>query len=110
MTADKDFDAALSIDPENWDARFTKAVAMTYWPVSLNKGQETVDQFNTLIQQQEKQAPQPQFAQAYDWLGQEYTKLGQADLAQQTWQRGAELYPDNQALQKRLGSAPPAQQ
>jgi tetratricopeptide (TPR) repeat protein len=106
MTADADFETALNLDPSNWDARFTKAVAMTYWPDTLNKGGEVIQEFDTLIQQQEQQAPQPQFAQTYEWLGKQYQKAGQPDAAQQVWQQGLALYPDNQSLQGLL--APPA--
>ena len=42
--------------------RFMKAVAMSYWPPMLNKGDEVIQNFQTLIQQQETQTPQPQFA------------------------------------------------
>ena len=105
MTADADFETALNLDPSNWEARYTKAVAMTYWPASLNKGDEVIQQFNTLIEQQEQQAPQPQFAQTYEWLGKQYQKAGQADAAMQVWQRGAALYPDNQSLQRPAGGA-----
>jgi tetratricopeptide (TPR) repeat protein len=105
MEADRAFDTALSADPANWDARYSKAMAMTYWPANLNKGPEIIDQFNTLIQQQEKEAPQPQFAESYDLLGQQYAKAGQPDLAQEAWQRGAALYPDNPALQSKLAPA-----
>jgi tetratricopeptide (TPR) repeat protein len=109
MNADADFETALNLDPSNWDARYTKAVAMSYWPANLNKGDEVIQQFNTLIEQQEQQAPQPQFAQAYEWLGKQYRKAGQPDAAQQVWQRGASLYPDNQSLQSLL-TAPAASQ
>jgi tetratricopeptide (TPR) repeat protein len=105
MTADADFETALNLDPSNWDARFTKAVGMSYWPANLNKGDEVIQQFNTLIQQQEQQAPQPQFAQTYEWLGKQYQKAGQADQALQVWQRGAALYPDNPSLQSLLAAA-----
>src|SRR5581483_7927227 len=81
MQADRDFESALSIDPNNWEARFTRSVAMTFWPADLNKGQEIVNNFNALIQQQEQQPPQPQFAATYDWLGRQSEKMGQADLA-----------------------------
>jgi hypothetical protein len=110
MTADADFETALNLDPSNWDARYTKAVAMSYWPAGLNKGDEVIQQFNMLIQQQEQQAPQPQFAQTYEWLGKQYQKAGQPDLAQQVWQRGAALYPDNQSLQNLLAAPPAAPQ
>jgi len=105
MSADKSFETALNLDPANWDARFTKAVAMTYWPSDLNKGPEIVDNFNTLIAQQEKQAPEPQFAGTYDWLGKQYMQSGQADLARQAWERGAALFPNNQELQNHLAAA-----
>jgi tetratricopeptide (TPR) repeat protein len=110
MNADMDFDTALNLDPSNWEARFTKAVAMTYWPENLNKGPEVIDQFNTLIAQQEQQPPQPQYAAAYEWLGKQYQKTGQTASAQQVWQRGAALYPDNQRLQNLLAASASAQQ
>jgi tetratricopeptide (TPR) repeat protein len=106
MQADKLFDTALSLDPSNWEARFTKAVAMSYWPPMLNKGDEVIQNFQTLIQQQEAQTPQPQFADTYAWLGDQYQKAGRADDARAVWQRGAALFPSDQKLQTKLASAP----
>jgi tetratricopeptide (TPR) repeat protein len=105
MKADQTFDAALNVDPSNWDARFNKAVGMSYWPPELNKTQEVFQQFQTLIQQQEAEPPQPQFALSYVWLGNQYQKAGYPDEATQTWQRGAALFPDNSQLRKKLASA-----
>jgi hypothetical protein len=102
MKADLAFDEALKTDPNNWEARFTKAVALSYWPPQLNKGQEVIDHFTQLINQQEAQAPQPQFAQTYVWLGDQYQKAGNADYARQIWERGAALYPNDATLPKRL--------
>ena len=107
MQADKAFDNALNLDPSNWEARFTKAVALTYWPASMNKGEEVVGHFQTLIQQQESQAPQPQFAETYLWLGDQYQKAGQSEDARAAWQRGAGLFPEHAGLKSRL--APPQQ-
>jgi len=106
MQADKMFDTALSLDPSNWDARFMKAVAMSYWPPMLNKGDEVIQHFQTLIQQQETQAPQPQFAETYAWLGDQYQKAGRADDAKTVWQRGATLFPADEKLRTKLASAP----
>jgi tetratricopeptide (TPR) repeat protein len=106
MQADKLFDTALSLDPSNWEARFTKAVAMSYWPPMLNKGDEVIQNFQTLIQQQETQTPQPQFADTYAWLGDQYQKAGRADDARAVWQRGAALFPADGKLQTKLASAP----
>ena len=102
MKADKTLEAALNLDPSNWEARFIKAVGMSYWPANLNKSGEVVEQFLKLIQQQEGQPKEPQFAQPYLWLGKEYEKAGQAEYAAQVWQRGAALFPDNKELQNKL--------
>jgi tetratricopeptide (TPR) repeat protein len=106
MQADKVFDTALSLDPSNWEARFTKAVALSYWPPMLNKGEEVIQHFQTLIQQQELQAPQPQFASTYVWLGEQYQKAGRNDEARTIWQRGAALFPGQEQLKNKLASAP----
>ena len=105
MQADKMFDTALGLDVSNWDARFMKAVAMSYWPPMLNKGDEVIQHFQTLIQQQETQAPQPQFAETYAWLGDQYQKAGRADDAKAVWQRGASLFPADEKLRTKLTSA-----
>jgi hypothetical protein len=105
MQADKVFDTALAIDPANWEARFTKALAMSYWPASLNKGEEIVQHFQTLIQQQEAQAPQPQFAETYSWLGEQYRRSGQNEQARAVWERGLSLFPSHEGLKSKL-SAP----
>lgn len=105
MKADQTFDAALSLDSSHWEARFMKAVGMSYWPAQMNKGPEVIERFTSLIQDQERQTPQPQFAQPYIRLGEEYRKAGQLDLAQQVWQRGASFYPENPDLQRKLASA-----
>jgi tetratricopeptide (TPR) repeat protein len=104
MQADKVFDTALSLDASNWEARFTKAVGMSYWPPVLNKGEEVIQQFQTLIQQQEAQAPQSHFANTYAWLGEQYQKSGRTDDARAVWRRGAALFPADETLRARLAS------
>jgi hypothetical protein len=105
MQADKQFDTALSLDPSNWEGRFMKAVAMSYWPPMLNKGEEVIQHFQTLIQQQEAQTPQPHFADTYAWLGDQYQKAGRGDDAKAAWQRGAALFPADEKLRTKLASA-----
>lgn len=58
MKADQVFDAALNLDANNWEARFTKAFAMSFWPTQMNQGNEGMQHFVTLIEQQESQTPQ----------------------------------------------------
>jgi cytochrome c-type biogenesis protein CcmH/NrfG len=106
MQADKMFDTALGLDTSNWEARFMKAVAMSYWPPMLNKGDEVIQHFQTLIQQQEALTPQPQFADSYAWLGDQYQKAGRAEDAKTVWQRGAALFPADEKLRTKLASKP----
>ena len=105
MQADKLFDSALSLDPSNWEARFTKAMALSYWPATMGKGEEVIQHFQTLIQQQETQPPQPQYAETYLWLGNQYEKAGRTDEAQAIWERGARLFPQNENLTGKLVTA-----
>lgn len=102
LKADLSFDAALELDPANWEAGFSKAMAMSYWPAEMNKRTEVIERFNQLIRQQEEATPQPHFAQTYVWLGDQYQKAGRADYAGEVWRRGTVLFPSDQALQKKL--------
>jgi tetratricopeptide (TPR) repeat protein len=109
LKADQSFDAALNLDASNWDAGFWKAAAMSYWPPQLGKGQEVVERFAELIKQQETQAPQPQFAQTYVLLGEQYQKQGYPDYAKQIWERGASFFPNNSQLLEKLTPTQPQQ-
>jgi lipoprotein NlpI len=104
MQADKLFDTALNLDTHNWEARFNKALALSYWPATMGKADEVIDHFTTLIQQQEAQPQQSHFADSYMWLGDQYKKAGRLDDARSVWQRGAYLFPADQKLADRLGA------
>jgi tetratricopeptide (TPR) repeat protein len=100
--ADKTFDAALALDPQRWDARFTKAVALSNWPAFLGKQSLAIQQFETLVEQQSHQPKEPHFAQTHLFLGNMYLQMGQKDKAMATWQSGLAQYPDNHELQAQI--------
>jgi tetratricopeptide (TPR) repeat protein len=102
MQADQSFNAALKIDPSNWEAQFVKASALSGWPVELNKGPEVIQQLSSLIDQQETMPSQPQFAQSYVMLGNEYLKIGQPVKAAATWQLGLTKFPNDPTLLKKI--------
>lgn len=106
LKADQSFDAALKLDPNDWEAGFYKAAALARWPDNLNKGAEVVQRFSDLIQLQETLPPRPEFAATYVLLGEQYQKAGQADNARQVWLRGASLFPTSPSLQAKLAPAP----
>jgi tetratricopeptide (TPR) repeat protein len=106
MQADQLLDTALTVDPSNLEAQFDKVSAMAHWPLELNQGPKVLEQFQNLIQEQESQSSQPQFALSYLRLGDFYQRTGDANNAMQVWQRGAALFPKNPDLQNRLSTTP----
>jgi TolA-binding protein len=49
---------------------------------------------------------QPAFAQTYVVLGNEYQKMGKSDEAMATWQLGAQKFPGDPTLQKKISGQP----
>ena len=101
LQADQSFNTALGLDPANWEAQFFKAAALSRWPPEMNKGPEVIQQLSNLIDQQEAMPPQPQFAQTYVLLGDQYKKTGQSDYAVHTWRLGLAKFPGDSTLQGR---------
>jgi tetratricopeptide (TPR) repeat protein len=103
MKADGAFDAALALDDHHWDARFSKAVSLSFWPPMFGKQAEAINHFGTLIAQQEAGPPKPGHAQTYMWLGNLYLQQGKNDLAKQTYEQGLAKFPQDPGLLKQLG-------
>jgi len=101
MQADQSFNAALKIDPQNWEANFVKAASMYYWPPDATRDNDVVQRLSGLIDQQETLTPNPAFMQTYVVLGNEYQKIGQPDKALATWQLGLTKFPGDSTLQKK---------
>ncbi|MBI3819880.1 MAG: hypothetical protein HY286_14380 [Planctomycetes bacterium] len=103
MKADAMFDKALEIDPNHWGSRFSKAISLAFWPPIFGKQNEAISQFETLRKQQEESgSSKPEFAQTYQFLGNLYQQQGKNDLAQQTWQKGSQLFPNDEGLKAKL--------
>lgn len=99
--ADKAFDRALELDPEHWDARFEKAIALSNWPAFLGKQGEAARQFELLREQQERSPQQEEHARTYFFLGNLYEQMGEREKAAATWARGLTLFPDDAQLRAR---------
>lgn len=96
--ADAALDDALKADPEHWEARFTKATALSFWPPVFGKQASAIQEFETLVTQQQSQTPNPQHASTHLLLGNMYHQTGQTAKALETWKTGLELFPDNADL------------
>jgi tetratricopeptide (TPR) repeat protein len=105
--ADRAFDAALAIDDHHWEARFSKAVSYSFWPPALGMQNKAIAQFEVLIEQQQSQPPQPQFADTYRFLGTMYQQTGNPQKALQVWQQGLALFPGDEDLKNQVALAQP---
>lgn len=100
--ADAAFDAALEIDDHHWGARFQKAIALSFWPAFMGRRPESIQNFETLIQQQEAGPLRPEGAMTYLFLGNMYAEAGDAEKARATWERGSRYHPDSADLKARM--------
>ena len=103
--ADKVFDQALALNPEHWEARFTKAVSLSFWPPALGKQAEAIKNFETLVEQQERGSQQSYHSETYIFLGNLYQQSGKGDKAVETWKRGYSRFPDSSELKKQIDLA-----
>ena len=106
MQADQSFNAALKIDPANWEAQFVKYSTRFYWPAEPTRDNEAAQKLASLIDQQEALPQQPHFAQTYVALGNQYQKIGKPDFAQATWRLGLTKFPNDPTLLKKLAAQP----
>jgi tetratricopeptide (TPR) repeat protein len=108
LQADQNFNAALTLEPTNWEAQFEKAATLAHWPQALGKGPEVLDRLSTLVAQQEASttpAP-PEFALTYALLGEQYRAAGQPEKATQIVQQGLARFPLSTTLQNAAAHAP----
>ena len=100
--ADRSFDAALELDERHWDARFTKAVSLSFWPPVFGKQGEAIQNFEILVAQQTGGPGEPRFAQTHLLLGNLYTQVGNQEKALAAWETGLALFPGDEELAKQL--------
>jgi len=95
-------EAALKIDPENWDAQYMKGMNLSQWPAFLGRQPEAIKTFEKLIEQQERGAPNPRYTQTYYQLGNTYRAAGNLEKARKVFARGLELYPEDKQLKEQI--------
>lgn len=99
------YDHVLNLEPENWEARFSKAISYSHWPAITGKPAQAVKQFEQLVKQQETKGDlRPEYATTYSMLGNLYLQQGKTELAKQVVEKGISLFPQNGELAKQLDS------
>lgn len=105
MKADGQYDKALAVNDQHWDARFSKAINYSFLPPLFGKQGKAIENFEILMKQQEDQPREGRFAKTYLLLGNIFSSQGKPEKAQQIWGRGAALHPDHMELASRLRGA-----
>ena len=100
--ADAAFDRVLTLDENHWDARFHKAVALSFWPPIFGKQSESIHQFEILVSQQETETLVPRHVRTHLLLGNMYQQMGDPEKAVAAWKRGLELFPGDPDLAAQL--------
>jgi tetratricopeptide (TPR) repeat protein len=93
------FDKALEIDPQNWTARFSRAMSNSQAPAFLGRQKTAIADFEKLIEQQ-KLAPQSKdHAHTYFFLSNLQEGAGHAERAAQVRAEARALFPDDPRFQ-----------
>jgi tetratricopeptide (TPR) repeat protein len=69
----------------------------------FGKQAEAINNFETLVAQQESLPSKPEFAQTYLWLGNLYLQQGKNDQAKEAYAKGLAKFPGDEDLLKQLG-------
>ncbi|HSJ24906.1 MAG TPA: TonB-dependent receptor [Longimicrobiales bacterium] len=103
--AEAQLQAALAVEPEHWNARFTLAMLLKNMPAMLGRGPDATREFERLIAHQPRDDVAPQHALPFVHLGDLHTASGRSAAAVQTWRRGLALLPTHPELRARLEAA-----
>jgi tetratricopeptide (TPR) repeat protein len=69
----------------------------------FGKQAEAIQNFETLVAQQENGPLKPEYAQTYLWLGNLYMQQGKGDQAKAAYEKGLAKFPGDEELLKQLG-------
>lgn len=103
--AEAQWGKVLELEPEHWEARYSRAFSWSQWPPFLGKGPAAIKEFEKLVDQQRGMTPEPQQANVYLQLSQLYRSQGNVERANETLRTGLERHPDAAALRDALDAA-----
>lgn len=94
------FTAALEIE-ESWLGLYSRGNSYMYWPTIFGRTPKGIADLEKAIAMSVAN-PKPFHGRAYAALGDGYWRLGDRDKMREIWKKGAELFPDDAPLAKRL--------
>tara|TARA_R110002126_G_scaffold28337_5_gene94179 strand:+ start:2500 stop:3294 length:795 start_codon:yes stop_codon:yes gene_type:complete len=96
MTA---FDKALDLDPQNWTARFSRAMTNSSAPAFLGLQKDAIADFETLLSQQRESPLSDDHAHTFFFLSNLHDGSGNGVRASEIRAEGATLFPGDERFQ-----------
>jgi tetratricopeptide (TPR) repeat protein len=100
--ADAEYLEAIRLDPASWEAHYSRAFSLSWWPEQLGMLPEAIRSFERALELQAGSAAQPRYADTYAQLGRLYTRAAKADKAVAVLSEGLRVFPGNEELKKQL--------
>jgi len=95
MEAMSEFNTALDIDPQNWTARFSRAMSNSNAPAFLGLQTVAIKDFETLVEQQKASPASKDHAHTYFFLSNLHQGSGNTERANAVRAEARELFPDD---------------
>lgn len=92
----------LKRDPENWDARYMRAVGISHSQRTPQGRATAIREFEALIAMQEARSAEPRFAETYGELAKVYVAEKDLASARAALENGLARFPDAKALREQL--------
>ena len=96
----------LERDPDNWDARYMRAVGISHSQRTPQGRANAISAFESLIAIQQGQTGQARFAKTYGQLAGVYLQEKDTAKARAAITAGLSRYPDSEELREMLESLP----
>lgn len=94
------FNTALELDPQNWVARFSRAMSNSAAPAFLGRQAVAIKDFETLLEQQKGAAPSPDHAHTYFFLANLQAGSGNTKRAAEVRAEARALFPDDKRFRE----------
>lgn len=96
-----EFTKALDLQPD-WIAYYTRGVSYLFWPRIFKRAAQGVADLEAAMKLQKADRRHGYHVKAYIALGDGYWKIDEPDKARSVWKEGLKVFPDSEALRKRL--------
>ncbi|MEM7204487.1 MAG: tetratricopeptide repeat protein [Planctomycetota bacterium] len=103
--AEAQWQAVATANPDHWDAHYTLAYNYSMYPDFMNKTDEAVAAFETVVAIQQRTAIAPEHARTYVQLARLHTKQGQPNKARAVLEQGQVRHPGDSGIEAALRSA-----